>query len=701
MSNVQPLASLFSPKSVALIGVTEKSPFSVLTVRMLEAYQYPGPVHLVNKRGGTVFGRPAVTSMREIGEKVDLAYVMVPFAAVLPTLEEVASAGVRNVIVLTSGFAEVGDEGRRAQGQLVAAARKHRLNLLGPNSLGFHYIRGRTAVSPIPVNMPLLEGDLAIVTQSGASASDLYQFAYQENIGLSYLVHTGNEAVIDLSDVIDYLVEDPGTRSIAIFAETVRQPELFIRTARRAAEVGKPIVMLKIGASELSARVAAAHTGSLVGDDRVFDAVCRKLGVVRVRSIEDLIYTAGLLGRIKPMHKPGIGIVSISGGACTLVADQSERVGLPLPAFAEQTQRELRALLPPYASTLNPLDVTGGVLSTPEVFEKLIHCVSQDPNVGLTGVIFDVPNSRDYVSPVLPVIGRALADPQVNGLLLTVTVKALNDTSRKVLKDMNDPFVLAGVDHAARALACAAWWSQRTRELKEELAQPRSAEVAETGARPESELETLSYLAGRGIPVISQSLAHSREQAVEVAARLGGPVVLKIASRDIPHKTEAGGVKLALEGPEAVGSAYDAILSSVRRYKPAARIDGVLVSPMRRGQLELYVGTMRDPAWGPVILAGLGGIWVEILKDTGLRLLPVRHDEAIDMLKGLRASSLLHGYRGMPGVDLDAAAQMIVKIGEAALALGAQLESLEINPLAANGAALEALDALAIWKEGA
>jgi acyl-CoA synthetase (NDP forming) len=697
MSHVAQLASLFGPKSIALIGVTEKSPFSALTLRTLETYRYQGPIYLVNKRGGTVFGRSAVTSLEEVGKPVDLAYVMVPFAAVEQTVEEVAAAGVRNVMVLTSGFAEVGDAGKQAQERLVALARTHQLNLLGPNTLGFHDFRGRSAVSPIPVNTPPLEGDLAIVTQSGASASDLYQFAYQENIGLSYLVHTGNEAVIDLSGVVDYLVDDPGTRAIAIFAETIRRPELFARVARKAAESGKPIVILKIGASELSARVAAAHTGSLVGDDRVFDAVCSKLGVVRVRSIEDLIYTAGLLGRIKPMAKPGVGIVSISGGACTLVADQSERAGLPLPAFAEQTQQELRALLPAYASTLNPLDVTGGVLTTPEVFEKLVQCVARDPNVGLTGVIFDVPNHREYISPVLPYIGRALADPQVNGLLLTVTVKALTDASRSVLSDLGKPFVLPGVDHGTRALACAAWWNQRMRELEEEWAQPLPAVAVSAGAHPQSEHETLAYLSGRGVPVVPQHLARSREEAIAAATRIGTAVALKIASRDIPHKTEAGGVKLSVEGSDAVGAAYEAILASVSRYKPEARIDGVSVSPMRKGQLELFVGTLRDPTWGPVILAGLGGIWVEVLKDTGLRLLPVRHSEAVDMLKGLRANGLLRGYRGMPAVDLDAAAAVIVKIGEAALALGPQLESLEINPLAANGATLESLDALAVW----
>jgi acyl-CoA synthetase (NDP forming) len=696
-SNPHPLASLFAPQSIVLIGVTERSPFSASIMRTLGVYNYNGPLYLLNKRGGTVFGRAAITSLKDIPGSADVAYIMVPASTVNETLEEVASAGIRNAIVLTSGFAEAGAEGKAAQDQLVATARRHGMNLLGPNSLGFHHVRGRTVVSAVPANAPILDGGLAIVTQSGASAGDLAYFAHQENIGVSYLVHTGNEACIDLANVVDYLVADPDTKSIALFAETVRQPVLFEQAARRAVAAGKPIVILKIGASELSAQVAAAHTGSLVGDDRVFDALCHKLGIVRVKSIEDLIYTAGLLGRAKPMSKPGIGIVSISGGACTLIADQSERIGLPLPAFAPQTQQALRAVLPAYASSLNPLDVTGGVLGNPQVFESIVDIVSQDPNVGLTGVVFDVPHQAGYVNPALPAIARSFAKPTVNGVLMTVTVKALGEASREVIAALGAPYVLAGIDHGARALSNAAWWNRRVAQLRASSVDPRQAIAPATAVRPRSERETLQYLKDRGVPVIPQTLAKSRVEAIAAAKSLGGPAVLKIASADIPHKTEAGGVRLGLATAQEVGDAYDSILDSVRRYEPTARIEGVLISPLRDKQLELFVGTLRDPSWGPVIIAGLGGIWVEVLKDTVLRLLPITHLEAKEMLQSLRAASLLQGYRGLPGVDLDAAAEVIVKIGAAAIALGPELAALEVNPLGGNGSRLEALDALAVW----
>lgn len=708
-STGHPLTSLFSPKSIALIGVTERSPFSASIMRTLAAYKYGGPLYLLNKRGGTVFGHTAVTSLADIPGGVDVVYIMVPVAAVNDTLDEVGAAGVKNAIVLTSGFAEAGTQGRAIQDQLVAIAGRHGMNVLGPNSLGFHHVRGRTVVSAIPANVPVLEGSLAIVTQSGASASDLFYFAYQENIGLSYLVHTGNEASIDLANVLDYLVDDPDTKSIALFAEAVRQPDLFVRAVNRAIQARKPVVMLKIGASELSARVAAAHTGSLVGDDRVFDALCRKLGIVRVRSIEDLIYTAGLLGRIKPMRKHGVGIVSISGGACTLIADQSERVGLPLPAFAPQTQEALRAVLPAYASTLNPLDVTGGVLGNPQVFENIVDIVSADPNIGVTGVVFDIPHQPGYVNPSLPAIARSFTKPDVNGVLATVTVKALGDVSRQVIADLGEPFVLAGIDHGARALSNAAWWNRRVEELTAQGVGSHQNEgshqgldhavgPASAGARPRSERDTLQYLKDCGVPVIPQTLARSQQEAVAAAKSLSGPVVLKIASADIAHKTEAGGVRLDLATAQQVGEAYETILQSVRRFKPEARIDGVLVSPMRERRLELFVGTMRDPLWGPVILAGLGGIWVEVLQDTALRLLPITHAEAKEMLQSLRAAKLLQGYRGLPGIDLDAAARILVTIGAAALALGPDLVTLEINPLSGSGSQLEALDALAVWR---
>ncbi|MET0986787.1 MAG: acetate--CoA ligase family protein [Steroidobacteraceae bacterium] len=689
------LTRLFAPKSVALIGVTEKSPFSASLMHTFDAYGFSGELYLINKRGGTVFGRPAVTSLTEIGKPIDLVYIMVPLAVVLDTLEEVIAAGCRNVVVLTSGFAETGAEGKALQDRLAASASKHGVNLLGPNSLGFHHVRGRMALSPIPPASPLIDGELSIVCQSGASASELYAYAHAQNIGLNYLIHTGNEAAIGLADVVDYFVDDPGTKSIAIFCESVRQPETFARAARRAAVNGKPIVILKVGASELSAKVAQAHTGSLVGDDRVFDAMCRKLGVARTHSIEDLILTAGMLARIKPVTKPGVAFVSLSGGACTLVADQADRVGLPLPALQPQTQQALRGLLAAYASTLNPLDVTGGVLGTPDVVEKIIDVVNADPNIGLVAVNFELTERKAGLPPLLA-IGRALAKPESNGLLLTLVAKGFNANQREIIKEMGGPLALSSIDHGARALAQVMWWNRRNQEMKQEAALPPKNIVPER-AKPQSERETLQYLRARGVPVVPQRLATSRDDAIAAAKSLGDVVVLKIASPDIAHKTEAGGVQLGLKGSDQVGAAYDAILASVRKHQPNARIDGVLVSPMREKRLELFVGTMRDPSWGPVILAGLGGIYVEVLKDTALRPLPITRADAVEMLQSLRAARLLQGYRGMPGVDLDAAADAIVKIGDAALALGPDLVALEINPLSSNGKTVEALDALAVW----
>jgi succinyl-CoA synthetase beta subunit len=290
-----------------------------------------------------------------------------------------------------------------------------------------------------------------------------------------------------------------------------------------------------------------------------------------------------------------------------------------------------------------------------------------------------------------------LTKATVNGLLLALTAKGFADYSRTAIKTMGDPLALAGVDHGTRALAQALWWNRRIQAMKDEAASA-APPVEVQISRPRSERETLQYLRTRGVPAIPQHLANSRDEAVSAAKASGGAVALKIASPDIAHKTEAGGVLLGLQGVEQIGAAYEQILANVRKHHPEADIDGVLVSPMREKRLELFVGTMRDPSWGPVILVGLGGIYVEVLKDTVLRPLPITRSDAIEMLQSLRAAALLKGYRGAPRVDLESAAGVIVKIGDAALALGPQLVSLEINPLSCSGETIEALDALAVWE---
>ncbi len=364
------LTAMLRPRSIALIGATDRSRWSQNTFDNLINRKYAGDVHLVSRRGGTVHGRAAATSCVAVGAPIDLGLLMVPMQAIEEALADLAAADVHHAVILTSGFAETGDDGAATQARLAALAREHGVSLLGPNCLGFVNFIDNVPLWTGGFRAPSKPGCIAVVTQSGANGSFISSLAAQHEIGLSHMVSTGNEADLDCADFIDHLVDQPEVRAIALFAETVRHAPSFAVAARRAIAAGKPIVVLKIGLSEITARSAQAHTGSLVGDDRVFDGVCRQLGIVRVDSIEDMLFTADVISRTGVLEPRGLGVVSISGGACEIVADRAQVLGMKLPALSERAVDELRAALPSFGTPNNPLDITGGAVLQPDLFEQ-------------------------------------------------------------------------------------------------------------------------------------------------------------------------------------------------------------------------------------------------------------------------------------------------------------------------------------------
>ena len=689
------LTGMFEPRSIALVGASEKSVWAHLIIRNYQDFEYTGRLFAVNLKGTPVLGVDGFTSCKAISEPIDLAFIFVPLAGVIDALEDAAAAGIRYATILTSGFAEVGGEGAALQEKLIARAKALGMMLWGPNSLGFNNVSARTPVSVIPAVKPFLPPSIAIVSQSGASASELNEFAHSQNIGTSFVAATGNEGQVTLADVIDYLVDHEPTKAIAVFAEAVRDPVTFARAADRARAKAKPIVILKIGRSALAGAVAQAHTGSLAGDHKVFNAVCERLGIVRVESMEELINVAGLLAATGPLKAPGLGYISISGGACTLVADGAEAMGVSLPPNDKQTIAALREVLPGFASTLNPLDVTGIVIREPDLFERIIPVAAAAPGVGLVAIGMTVPTMDGQGVPAaLAAIGRAVATLDKPAIMVSTASKALNEISRNAIINNGLPHVVNGIDDMLRAVSKAAWWS-------EQVTQPARPmmfnQVIPAGRiQPRSERATLDYLASAGVPVIPGQIARSAGEAASFAAALNEPVVLKIASPDIAHKTEIGGVRLNI-APADVAQTVDAMLGDVSGHRPDAAIDGVIVSPMRAGGIELLVGITRDPTWGLVLTVALGGVLVELLTDAVLAPLPVDRTQVTEMLEKLRGAKLLKGYRGTSAADMPAIADAIVCITEAAIGLGPTLEALEINPLLVRGDKVEALDALALW----
>ncbi|MDG2002216.1 MAG: acetate--CoA ligase family protein [Novosphingobium sp.] len=696
-ANRHRLDSLIAPRSIAVVGASERNHYAVLAMRAIDQIGFEGDLHLVNRKGNEAFGRQATTSCGAIGEEVETAYLCLPADAVLPAAEEAIAAGIRNLVIVSSGFAEVGSDGAAREEQLRQLCAPTGTRVLGPNCLGYRNNLAKVALGSIPFADQKVEGSIAVVCVSGSLATQAIAYAVQQGVGVTHTIATGNEMNVNIGDLVDYLVDIPEVRAVALFIESIKQPETFAQAAARAHAARKPIVAIKAGASETTAALATAHTGAAVGDDRVFDAACDRLGVVRVKTIEELINTAAMLAATGPIDPPGVAMVSISGGVCEISSDCAETLGVTFPQFSENTRSQLAGTISELGQMHNPLDLTGAAVAQEELWRSVPEIVSRDPQIGLTLLNWDLPARAEPTMPnTLRIIGETIASSEQPMAFIANLHKPVNEHGIAYMQKHGLRHTLPGTAEGLNAIGKLAWWSQR---MLRELQPPKFRDRPGTGAKPADERETLAHLAEHGVPIIAHKLARNGEEAAAHAREVGGPVALKVLSPDIAHKTEAGSVLLGLEGDEAVSQAHDRIIASAAAHAPDAQIEGVLVSPMRTGGLELLVGVARDPVWGPVLAIGLGGIWTELLADTALCLLPAQPDEIIRACKSLRAAKIFEGYRGAPATDMNQLAAVISSIGEAALALGPDLAALEVNPLFVSGETIEALDALAVWSD--
>ncbi len=548
--------ALFNPESIALVGATDKSGWSVNTLANLRRHGFPGPVYLVNPRTEIVHGERAYRSLSALPEPVDLVYVMVPTPAVLEVLEEGARLGVRHYVILTAGFAETGPQGRKREEELTAFCRARGLVVLGPNGNGF--INAATSVTPygLPIPPPLLRGSVGVVLQSGALAGSVLAFSQVRGIGLSLLTSMGNEAVVSVTDVIDHLVDDPATRVIALFLESIRRPEEFARAARRALEAGKPIIALKIGRSGTASRTAQAHTGAFVGDDDVIDAAFRRLGVLRVRSLEDLIITAGLLASYGPLPGTRLGVVTPSGGASEIIADRAEDEGLVLPPFAEETVARLTAILPEFASVANPLDVTGYVVVDRTLLTRALRIVAEDPGIDVVMLLSDLPRFEPPdPAPALRAYAntaRVVAEAPRPVVIVGNVLTDVAPFARTLQERSGYPHVVGDIEHGLPAIAAAAGWS-RARAVRPRLRAVPAA-PAVRGTRVWAEHRAAALLAEHGIPVVPAELVANADSAAAAAERFGFPVVLKAAAEGLVHKSDAGGAGSASRRPVTCGA---------------------------------------------------------------------------------------------------------------------------------------------------
>lgn len=698
--------ALFNPRSVALIGATERSGWSWATFENLSQDRFSGEVHLVNPKGGIVHGQQALSSVDELPDGIDLAYVMVGPGVVLDVMKQVAAKGIKSAVLLTSGFGEAGPDGAALELEVLEVALQHDITILGPNGNGFANFAGQVTPYGLAIpRIPLL-GNVGVVLQSGGLASTVMDLALARNLGVSMLTSMGNELTTTLTDVVRYMVHDEATKVIAMFIESIRDPEAFRLVAREALEAGKPLIAMKVGRSIAGARVASAHTGALVGDDSVIDAIFSQLGVVRVDSLEDLVSTAEIFASGTQFAGNRFGVVSSSGGANEIIADCAELAGLVFPEFDPATEQALREFLPAFANVSNPVDITGLVVVEDDLPERAAEVVAQDPNID--GVIYwtDLPRERsadpevvdyyaDYYRRQVQAFGKAATPVVPVGTAFT----DITSYGAEVSAVSGYPSGLGGIAHGIAALGRAVSWQMQREDRLKAMQADRTVQPLEIDAVPGTtfgEYRAAELLRSQGVPMVPAALASSAAEAAAAAEQFGFPVVVKLAADEVEHKSDIGGVVLHLNSAHEVRAAYDSVVAAGARAGAAG--PKALVQPMRSGDVELIVGVVQDPDWGQVMAVGLGGIWVEVFKDSVLHPLPVSRERVREGLAQLRAATLLNGVRGAEPADLDAITDAAMAVAAVAQRLGDRLESLEINPLLVRGASVEALDALITWR---
>lgn len=686
---MHPLHTLFEPRSVAIVGASsDPDKLSGRPVRFLKTAGFTGRLHLVNPGAPEVQGLPTVPSIEAIDGPVDQAIVVVPASAVLGAVEACARQGIRLVQVFSAGFADVGPEGLQRQHELQALARRHGIRLLGPNCLGVvspHHRYVATFSTALEALTPQ-PGAIAFATQSGAFGSCAYAMAIQRGLGISRIVATGNEADIDVAECIDFFADDPLTRVICAALEGCQDGDRLRAALAKAARAGKPVVIMKVGASEIGAAAAATHTGSLAGNDAVFDAVFAECGAWRARSIEEMLDVAQLCAASPLPHNREMGIVTLSGGVGVLMADAAEPRGLTLPALPAEAARAVATIVP-FATLGNPLDTTAQIAAVKSGMSRVTACVLDHTGWGTLFVYLAQRACAPQRFAPLHEELRALRAAHPGRCI--VLVGPSDETVRLALEADGLP-MYADPTRAVAAVAAAAFM----REQRERLHLPERPAPAAPLPPVHGEAAAKRVLAEAGIPMLPERLCTTAAAAVEAASALGHPVALKLASPDIAHKTEVGGVALGLRDDAAVARAFEAIVRRARDMVPTARIEGVLVAPMVNDGVETILGVHHDEVFGPMVMFGLGGVAVELYRDVAFASAPLTPQRARSLVRSVRAHALLEGWRGRPRLDEDALVQALCRLSALAAAHAGERLAIDINPFLVRERGAVCLDAL-------
>ena len=688
------LDKLFHPRSVALIGAsTEQNKLSGRPLRYFREFGYAGRLYPINPKYQEIAGLPCYAKLSDVPGEVDLAVITLPAPAVPAALAACGAKGVKAAAIISSGFAEVGGEGVELQEKLQRVASEFGIAVCGPNCSGFVYVPEKvTASFSVGLHGGFPEtGPAAFVSQSGALSSYILGAARERGLGFRYWITTGNECVLSFTDYLEHLLEDAEVRLVLGYLEDARDGAAFQTIARRALTLDKPLIIMKTGRSEAGAKASVSHTGSLAGADEVYQAVFSQNGVLRAESLDELFDLAIIAQGARRPRGNRVQVVSISGAAGILMADIGAESGLDFADLSDATKEELRKIMPPFASIANPMDVTAEAVARPELLRQAAEVIVKDPNVDNLVIFYGiVPGAHERLARDMAQVATGtdklvmvtwfpLPAPEIWKGLARAGVPVFSEPARGI-----------------RALGkMVRFVEARNRMFSQQPGSPRKHDVVVgsgvdkiiAGAKNHNrkvltEVEAKQLFKACGLTVPRGGLASSAAEARTLAAEIARPVALKAASPDLPHKSEAGVIRLNVKTPDDVERAFDEILAQAKRWDSAARLDGILVEEMILGETqELIVGARQDLRFGPVVTFGLGGIFVEAIRDFSVWPAPLTMGEARAMIGKIRGYRLLTAFRGRPAADLEAVAKTLCQLGGIALQWREQIAEIEINPL--------------------
>lgn len=695
---------LYNPKSIAVIGASmDPGKPGGKPLVALRARGFKGTVVAVNPQHKEMYGFPCYPSLLDVPDEIELIVISVPAVLVMDVLQQAVTKGVKAAVIFTSGFGEVDQAGMVVQKEMTAFARKHGIRLLGPNCLGLMNLTNSNMASFAHIMdlEPIRPGTLAFVTQSGALGAMIYQEATDGGVGFSSFASVGNEADTEVADHIEYLLTDPNAQVIGGYLEGARDGDKLRRVAERALLEGKPILLLKVGRTRAGARAANSHTGSLAGDDQIYDAFFRQMGIIRINELSELVAFVHLHGSGGNFEKTRVAILGGSGGHGVMMTDICESIGLQVPEILGETRSKLEAILPPFGSSKNPIDVTAAAGQDPTLMTRALRVLSTTNEVDIVmmqGFVRDVESARDIVDVV-----KNTKNP------IVITVRNNNQpdlVEPMALLRQSGVTMLAEGRQSAKAIVDLGWYQRKVRaareqEGKEPVGQAPDRAVTDrllTAGKALAEYECKQVLAAYGVSVTREELARSAEEAVTLATKIGYPIAMKVQSAEILHKTEAKAIRLNLQSADEVRAAFAEIMVNARAYAPTAVIQGVLVQEMLKGGVEVIIGMTTDPIFGPVLMFGLGGIFVEVLKDVSFRVAPLKRRDAEDMLDEIKGRKVLEGVRGQPPVNREMLIDILLKVSRLVSDYRGQIGELDINPLLVYPDRAVAVDALITLK---